>query len=138
MQRFIKYFAMLVFFIVIYYLGNKIVLQFEQTAKTTFNGIPFYVAQVIFSYVLGIVLGLPYMIQEMRKQGTWKYDWSKALAIAIPSLFISLVPLMVMTGLLKMTFLPTSLLKTFPTQLFGIAAFYFLITSFYKSQEITE
>lgn len=134
MQRFIKYFAMFVLFIVIYYLGDKIVLQFKQEAAATFKVIPFYVAEVIFSYVLGIVVGLPYMIQEASKQGTWKFDWSKALAIAIPSLFISLMSFMTMANL----FTFTKLIMIFPTQLFGIAGIYFLITSFCKSQEITE
>ena len=49
---------------------------------------------IIFSIVVGVLLAIPNLFYNLNKNGTWTYDWTRSAIIGIPSLFITLVPIL--------------------------------------------
>ncbi|EDL66552.1 hypothetical protein [Bacillus sp. SG-1] len=49
---------------------------------------------VVFSIVVGVLLAIPNLFYNLYKNGAWTYDWIRSAIIGIPSLFITLVPVL--------------------------------------------
>lgn len=76
----------------IYYLsGAKYQLWLEIKASETFQVTPVVLFFSIFSIIIGILLGLPKLINEIKQKRQWMFDWIKFMAIGLPSLLTLLV-----------------------------------------------
>jgi hypothetical protein len=64
------------------------------TAQTTYHPIPMVVFYSIFPIVIGIYLALPNFFSKVRRQGTWKIDWSKLAILGTVSLLLALTPIL--------------------------------------------
>ena len=63
-------------------------------AKATFNTMPHLVFITVYPILIGLLLSLPGMIRKFNAQGKWSYDWIKALAIGVPTLYGSTIVLL--------------------------------------------
>ncbi|HEU5139537.1 MAG TPA: hypothetical protein VFT51_06165 [Bacillales bacterium] len=66
-------------------------LQKQETI--TFNPYPSMVFALLFSIFVGILFSFPSIFEKIRRQGKWKYDCVKMIAVGIPSLLVALTSL---------------------------------------------
>ncbi|OEF97591.1 hypothetical protein [Desulfuribacillus alkaliarsenatis] len=141
MKRFSIFFLYTIFMIVLYYIGQRIILNSNFHFQSTFEFKPVMIARTIVPIVLGLFLALPKFICEWRRVGKWKYDWVKLLAIGIPTLYIALMPVFTFTSVKY--FYPvipilgsvSVALQTMPYSVAGYAFGYILIASLYKTSD---
>ncbi|MRG87151.1 hypothetical protein GH754_12610 [Salinibacillus xinjiangensis] len=135
MKRFLYY---LIWTLVIggaIYLGNNYQLALEEQSETTFNIIPVLIFATIFPLLVGILLRLPKLIIDIKEKRPWTFDWVKGLAIVLPALYITILPLLSYTSVgmnlpfaNEVIFFGNSLYTTTA----GIVAGYVLLDSFVK------
>ena len=76
----------------IIYAGARYQLLLQQKASANFTLMPIILYSFIFSIVIGILLfRLPGLINEIKRNKQWTFDWIKFVAVGLPSLFISLL-----------------------------------------------
>jgi len=85
-----------------------------------------YISAIIF-FILGVILGIPNLISEIKKEGKWKVNLPRLILIGIPSLFLSLQIIFTII-LQRLIFFYVS------PSIFQIIFGYILITSFYKEK----
>ncbi|WP_366923114.1 hypothetical protein MFMK1_003606 [Metallumcola ferriviriculae] len=66
-----------------------------------------FISSVVIPYALGLLISLPSFISAFRKQGKWKIDWIKLLAVGLPALYIAIHPLILPTTLGMYIYSPT-------------------------------
>jgi hypothetical protein len=110
----------------------------------TFNPVPSYTYMVVFPVVIGILLAVPHLLHELRKRGSWRYDWVKFLAVAIPALYILLsLPLKFISFFRPLAqflypdnFYFTIIMQPTTLNFVGIAVGYFALAALYKEAVI--
>lgn len=71
--------------------------QYEQQLKHivahTFETFPYAAYMSVYPIVIGFLMGLPKLISNFFKKGKWRFDMIKFVAVGIPALFITTIPL---------------------------------------------
>lgn len=98
MKRFVYYFVSTIIIGVLIYLGVKYQLYLGDQAKMTFDIVPVITFASLFPITIGVLLRLPAFLIEVKEKRPWTFDWVKIGAIAIPALYIALVPLLSLTS----------------------------------------
>lgn len=93
------YLGFLVIVILVFIFGLKYQLHLDVQARTTFQTNNSIVFSVLFPFFLGLLLGLLRFIDLLRKTGEWSINWIKLCVFGLPSLYVSLFPLIYWTGL---------------------------------------
>jgi hypothetical protein len=93
------YFGFLVVVILVFIFGLKYQHYLQVEARTTFQIIPTIVYSVFFPIFFGMLLGLLRFFELLRKTGEWKINWIKLCVFGLPSLYVSLFPLLFWSGL---------------------------------------
>jgi len=105
------------------------------------NMLIFVVISLILTMGIGILIGLHSYINESKKLGTWKINFTKLIIIGLPSLYFSLNYIWILSGskfLRDIIAYPLHLLNRFGfgyVSLFQVIFGYLLITSIYKCEE---
>lgn len=111
MKRFFYYFGWTIVISFIIYLGAKYQLRLQQEASVLFNLKPVILFSFIFPIVIGIILRLPKLINEIKQNKQWTFDWIKFTAIGLPALFVSLLYVFIF-------YLPESISLIIPLEIF--------------------
>ncbi|MDQ0255693.1 hypothetical protein J2S74_003075 [Evansella vedderi] len=98
MKNFLKYFMWTMLIGIILYYGFKIELNLQEMARSTFRLFPLVVFGTLFPLFLGMILRLPQFINEIREKKRWKFNWAKFIAIGLPALYITIIPLFFFTS----------------------------------------
>ncbi|MBP3951872.1 hypothetical protein [Bacillus suaedae] len=126
MNQFLKYFIWTVIIGFVMYIGIRFQLNLEEKAETTYTLIPTTLFQVLFPIILGLLLRLPLLLDEINKKKRWTVNWAKIIVIGIPSLYIALTPLLYFTSFgnylpltLEMVMLESNTVTTVAGLIFG-------------------
>lgn len=111
MKRFFYFLGWTIFIGFSIYLGVIYQHFLQQEARLTFNLMPVVLFTFIFSIGVGIILRLPKLINEIKQNKQWMFDWIKFIAIGLPSLSISLIYIF-------MFYLPESMTAFIPQAIF--------------------
>ncbi|MCR3923398.1 MAG: hypothetical protein NUK65_12935 [Firmicutes bacterium] len=104
----------------------------------TYNPWPLIFFTVTFPIILGLLLAIPHIIGEFKKEGKWLYDWIIFWAVQIPTFYIIFIlPIMYLPVLSPLTFLyPRYLLIIVGQQpvltVVGMAAGYISLAALHK------
>ena len=135
----IKYLVYLLLILAFVFLDSYVMKEQAIYRHQTFNiGLAYIVVSMIIKIAIGLLMGLEYITNEIKKEGKWKINIYKVVLIVIRSLYFSIV--------LFLYFIPNELLinvlmkpnfiiflgQSQHTSIFQILLGYFLITSFYK------
>ncbi len=101
MKNFFKYFFWTVVIGFIYYAGSRYELQLLNEAQMNYNFWPQVIFAVLFPILIGILLRLPRLIKEIQEEKAWSVNWMKLLAVGLSTLYVSLVPVLSLTGLFR-------------------------------------
>ncbi|MEI2393781.1 hypothetical protein [Paenibacillus phytohabitans] len=93
------YLGFLVIVILVFIFGLKYQYHLEVEASTTYQPLTSAVFSVLFPISLGLLLGLLRFFELLRKTGEWKINWIKLCIFGLPSLYVSLFPLLFWSGL---------------------------------------
>jgi hypothetical protein len=97
-RRFLLYLAYTIFFILLLkygceygyyrlqYPGSKYLDYYLLGKPIVFFGI------LLYHLSIGLMLAFPRFISNLRKTGTWKFDWVVFLAVCIPTLYVLVTP----------------------------------------------
>ena len=95
MKRFLYIFFSTVVIGIILYAGMDYQMRLREKTAITFNMQPFIIFASIFPIFIGLLLRLPKLIIEIRDKKKWSLDWVKVITIGTPSLYIAMIPLLV-------------------------------------------
>lgn len=93
------YLGFLVIMILVFIFGLKYQHHLEVEARTTFQPNASVVFSVLFPILFGLLLGLLRFFELLRKTGEWKINWIKLCIFGLPSLYVSLLPVLFWSGL---------------------------------------
>jgi len=119
--------------------GHNILEYLEVQASRTYDSRLYMIWSTIIFIVGGILLGLERFILEVKKKGSWKVNWPKALFLGVPSISLALIiflPIFLPTFSESLyesfyfSFLFLSIINIVP--IFQMGFGYILITSFIK------
>lgn len=98
----------------IIYAGARYQLLLQQKASANFTLMPIILYSFIFSIVIGILLRLPGLINEIKRNKQWTFDWIKFVAVGLPSFVIALFYVV-------MYYLPEGILSFVPQAIFLVS-----------------
>jgi len=106
----------------------------------TYDLFDYYKFQTLFPLIIGAILSIPYNIKNFLKQGVWKFNWIRFIVLGIPTLYFVITPYLLLKQLISMKFPFMKYIMggyfghSTPTlnAIIGIAAGYFVLTSFEK------
>ncbi len=101
MRKFLKYFFWTVAIVLIFFIGSRYELQLIEKGQMTYNLWPAAIFATAFPVIIGILLRLPKLITEIKRDKAWSVNWIKLLAVGLPTLYLALVPLLSFTFLGK-------------------------------------
>ncbi|ART75014.1 hypothetical protein B4U37_02670 [Sutcliffiella horikoshii] len=101
MKKFFRYFVWTIVIGLIYYAGLRYELYLLNEAQMNYNFWPQVIFAALFPILIGILLRLPKLIKEIQQEKVWSVNWMKLLAVGLPTLYVSLVPVLLLTGLFK-------------------------------------
>ncbi|MDR3599362.1 MAG: hypothetical protein P4L49_02585 [Desulfosporosinus sp.] len=85
MKRFLSYLLYTVFVGVIMYWGFILGQNLRIQAGRTFHPFPLYVFMALYPIVIGMILGVPGLLQRIHQEGKWRIDWQMLLPVCIPT-----------------------------------------------------
>ncbi|MCG7346290.1 hypothetical protein MHZ92_19460 [Sporosarcina sp. ACRSL] len=94
MKRFSFYFVSTVVIGYILYLAVGYQERLRLEAAETFNYLAFITPLTVFPICFGLLLRTPKLVLEMKEKKQWSFDWIKFVAIGIPSLYITMLPML--------------------------------------------
>ena len=128
MKRFSFYFVSTIVIGVILYLAMEYQQHLRVKAAETFNYKSLLMPLTIFPILFGLLLRSPKLILEIKEKKQWSFDWIKFVAIGIPSLYIAMMPiLMLFIGWEYLLFSNILLRDTIFTTIAGIVFGYVLL-----------
>ncbi|WP_240951667.1 hypothetical protein [Bacillus sp. RO2] len=122
MGKFLRYFFCTVAIGFIIFSGSRYELQLIEKGQMNYNFWPAVIFATVFPVLIGILLRLPKLITEIKRDKAWSVNWIKLLAVGLPTLYVALVPLLSFTILGK--YLPFAL-EIFHLDLSNIAGLIF-------------
>lgn len=96
-KRFLYYFCCSVVIGFIFYLGYRYQVHLKKEAGMTFKNFPVMVFTFVFPIIKGMLLRLPKLIIEIKVKQPWTFDWVKVLAVGLPALYITFLPILAYT-----------------------------------------
>ncbi|MCG7381013.1 hypothetical protein [Paenibacillus sp. ACRRY] len=93
------YLGLLLIMVLVFIFGLKYQQYLQLEARTTYQPQASIVFSVLFPMFFGVLLGLLRLFDLLRKPGEWKINWIKLCIFGIPSLYVSLFPLLYWSGL---------------------------------------
>ncbi|MFC0522755.1 hypothetical protein ACFFGV_04015 [Pontibacillus salicampi] len=134
MKRFVIYFTTTLV-IGLLFLG-LIVMEFriENHYRDQFMVVPMVTANTVLPIIMGIVLGAPRLYHTVTKEGVWRYDWVKVLAISLPLLYVTMLPLLTILGIMPGVLSPPWLFQSADSYLpiSGLILGFTVISNLYK------
>lgn len=70
-------------------LSRRAVLIDQQLRAETYNAIPGLISSMIIFIFIGMLLGFEKLLQEVKKEGSWRIDLPKAILLGIPSMYFA-------------------------------------------------
>lgn len=101
MKKFIEYIFWTVVIGFIYYAGSRYELHLLNEAQMNYNFWPQVIFAALFPILIGILLRLPKLIKEIQEGKAWSVNWMKLFAVGLPTLYVSLVPVLSLTSLFR-------------------------------------
>ncbi|KPB05924.1 hypothetical protein AAV98_03050 [Bacillus sp. CHD6a] len=95
MGKFLMYFFWTVAIGFIIFSGSRYELQLMEKGQMNYNLWPAVIFATVFPVLIGILLRLPKLITEIKRDKAWSVNWIKLLAVGLPTLwchyFLSLI-----------------------------------------------
>lgn len=93
------YLGFLIIAILVFMFGLKYQHHLQLEALTTYQPKSSIAYSVLFPIFFGLLLGLLRFFELLRKTGEWRINWIKLCIFGVPSLYVSLLPLLFWSGL---------------------------------------
>ncbi|WP_042212090.1 hypothetical protein [Paenibacillus borealis] len=93
------YLGFLVIVILVFVLGLQYQHHLQVEATKTYQPKTSVAFSVLFPISFGLLLGLLRLFELLRKTGDWTINWMKLCIFGVPSLYVSILPLLFWSGL---------------------------------------
>lgn len=133
-NRFVIYMFTLIISSFIIYMGLYYEAILFEVGQATFTMVPVILFQSIFAFILGTVFAIPHFAMTFQEDGKMTFDWLKFSLFGIPSLIVTVFPVLFYTELLN-SFNLNMLLPIVNEKIHfisGIVFGYTLFSSWYK------
>jgi hypothetical protein len=97
-KKLISYLVYVTILLVIIYAGLKTQHNLLEKGQNNFKLRPFYIYQSVFPLILGIFLGIPYLIRSFLSEGRWSLAWLRVLILGLPFLYLAILPVLYSLG----------------------------------------
>lgn len=143
----VSYLFFTILLLIIIFLGLKYQAILYSHSIDSYEIFPYFLFKAIFPLILGVFLAIPHMIKASLKVGKWNINWIKLIVLGLPFLYASVIPVLYLTGTIKVDFPFSSYvmggyfgngaLTTFES-INGIIAGYVVLTSIDKVNKVQE
>jgi hypothetical protein len=82
---------------IVFYFGMEYQAHLKSEARMTAEMVPLLIFETIFPIIIGMLLRVPKLIKEIMEKRLWTFDWVKIVAIGLPTLYITFLPLLSFT-----------------------------------------
>ncbi|WP_366923124.1 hypothetical protein MFMK1_003616 [Metallumcola ferriviriculae] len=119
------------------YKGEAYGKELQSISAATFNMYPAIIFNGLFPILIGLLLGIPELVSELKKSGRWRWNWVKFLGVGLPTFIVALIPLVAYSPISKYFYLLILLLgRNQPILILsGVVFGYIFLTSPYKQAE---
>ncbi|ARK23500.1 hypothetical protein SporoP37_01505 [Sporosarcina sp. P37] len=97
MRKFFYYFGWTIVLGIIIYASAQYQMVLKQEYMKNYNPSSFVLFSAIFPILIGILLRLPKLIQEIKVSKQWTFNWAKFIGAGLPSLCILALPVFVLS-----------------------------------------
>lgn len=111
MKRFLYYFGWTIVLGMIIYLGATYQFWLKQEYMKSFGAGSYMLFSALFPIVIGLLLRLPKLINEMKENKQWTFDWATFSGIGLPALCVLSLYVIIY-------YLPENILQLVPQQIF--------------------
>jgi hypothetical protein len=94
MKRFFKYLFSSFIIIVILFFSARITTELKSQFSQTYNADFYIIFSWLFPILLGMLLRLPQLVNDIIQKKRLSVDWIKLIAIGLPFFYLSSIPLM--------------------------------------------
>ncbi|MDE5415067.1 hypothetical protein [Alkalihalobacterium chitinilyticum] len=94
-----KYLGWTLFIGLILWIGFNIHLHLLEKTNMMFVMMPLILFSSLFPVLIGMLLRLPRLIDEIRQNKRWAVHWTKLIIIGIPTLYVVVTPILSMTAI---------------------------------------
>lgn len=137
-NRLVLYMFSLITCSFIIYIGVHYEAVLLEESKNNFTVIPVVIFQSIFALILGVAFAIPRFAMAFQEDGRMTFDWLKFVIFGIPSLIITVLPLIVLTELLNTFNINLNMLSILVDEkihlIGGIVFGFTLLSSWYKTR----
>ncbi len=138
MNKLMRFAGILLYVTLVIYalgLGEQLYKHFEMQVFSIYY--PWLLIRILYPIIIGILIGLPNLIGEMKKQGSWQWDWIKFLAIGIPAFIVGVYPALYYAQILESLHLRQIIPTIYQTDtiihLSNVVLGYYLVSTIYKT-----
>jgi hypothetical protein len=93
MKRFLYYVGCTFVVGLVLYIGVKYQTHLQMEGQKTFELQPYIAFMSVFPIIMGVILGLPKLILVANEKNEWTFDWIKALVVGLPTLYVTILPI---------------------------------------------
>ncbi|WP_047985550.1 hypothetical protein [Ornithinibacillus californiensis] len=93
MKRFLYYFGCTLVVGIVLYIGVKYQTHLQIEGQKTFEPQSYIAFKSVFPIIIGVILGLPKLILVAKEKTEWTFDWIKAMVIGLPTLYVTILPI---------------------------------------------
>lgn len=94
MKKTISYLFWTILTLIILYAGAEIQSYIKKTSEMTYELLPYIIFTFLFPILIGGLIGLTKFISATPKKKRWAINWAKLILIALPFLYIALIPIL--------------------------------------------
>ncbi|WP_104372873.1 hypothetical protein [Desulfocucumis palustris] len=126
------------FIIVSTYIGAYFDAWLFKYSGATYTIYPYSVYKVMYTIIIGLLLGMPGFLGLVRTDGMWSYDWLKLIFYGAPLFYVAISPLVFIIPYLKYPFGLAIFNYSLVQQLSGVILGYLAISLIKKRQRDLE
>lgn len=100
-KRFVSYLCYLTLLLIIIFLGLRYQAHLYSLSQSNYDYFPHALFKATFPLIIGLLLAVPHFLKCFAIIGKWKVDWIKLTVFGLPFLYLSVVPILYLSGVLN-------------------------------------
>jgi hypothetical protein len=93
MNKVSKELIVLLYYVVLLFIISRVwsyLDRLQATSSANFDSTPFFYMSFLISFAIGLYIGIPHLVKQIKQEGTWKVNLSELLVVGVPILLLSI------------------------------------------------
>ncbi|WP_223702366.1 hypothetical protein [Sutcliffiella deserti] len=98
-KRAVCYISYVFLFLLLIFIGLRFQAFLLTYGQNNYEILPYFLFKSVFSVVIGIYIGLPFIYRNFSSEGAWKVNWMKLAIIGLPFIYLAVLPVFYISGI---------------------------------------